>query len=74
MKLAQAAAILALSAVALIAAAGEIKHYTQAEFDKLIGAALPAVALAYVGRGAMARCAERSCRPARLARRSWEAS
>lgn len=43
MKFAQATAILALSAVSSIAAAGEIKHYTQAEFDKLTHDGKPVV-------------------------------
>lgn len=43
MKFAQAAAILALSAAASIASAGEIKPYTQAEFDKLTHDGKPVV-------------------------------
>jgi thioredoxin 1 len=43
MKFARAAAILALSTVASIAAAGEIKPYTQAEFDKLTHEGKPVV-------------------------------
>jgi len=43
MKFAQAAAVLALSTVASIAAAGEIKPYTQAEFDKLTHEGKPVV-------------------------------
>lgn len=43
MKFAQAAALFALSAIASIASAGQIKPYTQAEFDRLIHDGKPVV-------------------------------
>lgn len=43
MKFAQAAALFALSALASIATAGEIKPYTQAEFDRLTHDGKPVV-------------------------------
>ena len=43
MKFAKAAALLALSAIASIAMAGEIKPYSQAEFDKLTQEGKPVV-------------------------------
>lgn len=43
MKFAQAAALFALSALASIASAGQIKPYTQAEFDRLTHDGKPVV-------------------------------